>query len=398
MVEHDLAPVVVGMDSNMIEAVWHKMEWHAHYVGRGGVLSFAMAAIDIALWDIRCRRAKLPLWQMLGGAHTTVRCYAGGIDLDFPLAKLVSNTMAYLAEGHTAVKIKLGKSDLEEDLARVAAVREAIGAKGTLMVDANMSWSTEQAIRASRRLQEHGVLWIEEPTIPDDLRAYGRIQREGGLAVAQGENLHTLHEFKHVLETGGVDFPQPDASNIGGITGWIKVAHLAQAHNLPICSHGMQELHVSLLAAVINQGWMECHSFPIDQCVPALWNQLGLGIVRTWQTDSASGIYDVWFDNRGRSAAAPSPPSLSTVSSPSANTCSDSPDNVAHPVALPCMQVHAGWQGAGGGRPGHSTEHTGHRGRVRLGEVEAVQSCGVGRGSRANARGTRIRTARYAWF
>lgn len=134
-----------------------------------------------------------------------------------------------------------------------------------MKVDANMSWPTEHAIRAARRLQAFNVLWLEEPTIPDDYAAYSRIRKEGGLAVAQGENLHTLYEFKQALDSGGVDFPQPDASNIGGITGWLKVAHLAEAHNLPVCSHGMQELHVSLLAGVVNQGWMEVHSFPIDQ-------------------------------------------------------------------------------------------------------------------------------------
>ena len=96
-------------------------------------------------------------------------------------------------------------------------------------------------------------------------QGYARIREEGGLAIAQGENLHTLHEFTHALTRGKVDFPQPDASNIGGVTGWVKVANLAQALNLPVCSHGMQELHVSLMSAMPNSGWMEVHSFPIDQ-------------------------------------------------------------------------------------------------------------------------------------
>ena len=208
------------------------MEWHAHYVGRGGVLSFAMSAVDIALWDLKCRRANEPLWKVIGGAHETVKCYAGGIDLDFELPKLLDNVRGYLADGHTAVKIKLGKDDLEEDLARVAAVREVIGPDTSFMVDANMSWSTEHAIRAARRLQEYNVLWLEEPTIPDDYASYSRIRKEAGLALAQGENLHTIYEFKQALDSGGVDFPQPDASNIGGITGWIKV--VSWSFSLPV--------------------------------------------------------------------------------------------------------------------------------------------------------------------
>ena len=237
MVQFDLAPVVVGMDAARIEAIWNKMEWHAHYVGRGGVLSFAMSAIDIALWDLRCRRAREPLWKVIGGAHDTVKCYAGGIDLEFEVSKLIEHVKGYIADGHTAVKIKLGKPNLEEDLARVAAVREAIGPDATLMVDANMSWSTEHAIRAARRLQDYNVLWLEEPTIPDDYAAYGRIRKEAGLALAQGENLHTIYEFKQAIASSGVDFPQPDASNIGGITGWIKVASVRSSALLLSLAH-----------------------------------------------------------------------------------------------------------------------------------------------------------------
>ena len=133
------------------------------------------------------------------------------------------------------------------------------------MVDANMSWKPERAIRAARAFAPFNILWLEEPTIPDDFEGYRRIRERGGVALAQGENLHTVHEFMHALSAGGVDFPQPDASNVGGVTGWMKVARLAEASNLAVSSHGMQELHVSLLGAVTNQGWMECHSFPIDE-------------------------------------------------------------------------------------------------------------------------------------
>jgi L-alanine-DL-glutamate epimerase-like enolase superfamily enzyme len=265
LIEHDLKPSLLGKDAGRIEQLWDHMEWHIHYVARGGCASFAISAVDIALWDLKCKRAGEPLWRMAGGYSNSTKCYAGGIDLAYSLEKLLSNIRHYLAQGHTAVKIKLGQPTLSEDLARVKAVRELIGADRTFMVDANMKWTVETSIRAARALQKFDVLWLEEPTIPDDFAGYDRIRSEGGLAIAQGENLHTLHEFQHALSRGKVDFPQPDASNIGGITGWLKVANLAQAYNLPVSSHGMQELHVSLMSAVPNQGWMEVHSFPIDE-------------------------------------------------------------------------------------------------------------------------------------
>ena len=109
------------------------------------------------------------------------------------------------------------------------------------------------------------ALWLEEPAAPDDHQGYERIGREGGLAIGSGENLHTLYEFRQAMEVGKISYPMPDASNIGGITGFLKVAALAEAHNLPVCSHGMQELHVSLVAGVANPGWVEAHSFPIDR-------------------------------------------------------------------------------------------------------------------------------------
>ena len=265
MVEADLAPCVTGEDAGRIERLYDSMTWHVHYVARGGVASFAISAVDIALWDLKGKRAGEPLWRMLGGFDSSTRCYAGGIDLAYDEAKLLSGIQSNLAKGFQGIKIKLGRPTLEEDIARVAAVRKLIGPDRMLAVDANYSWSVEKSVRAAKLLAEHNVLWLEEPTLPDDFEGYARIREEGGLAIAQGENLHTLHEFTHALTRGKVDFPQPDASNIGGVTGWVKVANLAQALNLPVCSHGMQELHVSLMSAMPNSGWMEVHSFPIDQ-------------------------------------------------------------------------------------------------------------------------------------
>ena len=267
LIERDLKPLLEGQDSDRHARLWERMWWRLHYVGRGGIASFAISAVDIALWDLKARRHELPLWRLLGGHEPRVPAYAGGIDLEFSLDRLLRQTEDNLGNGFRAIKMKVGRPQLGEDVARVAAVREAIGPDLTLMVDANMGWSVDQAIRASHAFATHDVYWLEEPTIPDDVAGHARIARDGALPIATGENLHTLYEFQNMIGAGCVSFPEPDVSNCGGITVWMKVAQVAEANNLPVTSHGVHDLHVHLLAAVPNRSYLEVHGFGLDRFI-----------------------------------------------------------------------------------------------------------------------------------
>jgi L-alanine-DL-glutamate epimerase-like enolase superfamily enzyme len=238
-----------------------------HYGGRGGPTVLALSAFDIALWDLKAKRLGQPLWKLLGGHDPRIPCYAGGIDLDLPLGKLLEQTSDNLGRGFRAIKMKVGRDRLSEDVERVKAMREFLGADFPLMVDANMKWTADEAIRAARAFLPFEPLWLEEPIIPDDVAGHVRIVREGGLPVATGENFRTLWEFKQMIASGGVTFPEPDVTNCGGVTPFMKVAHLAEAFNLPVTSHGAHDITVHLLGAVPNRSYLEAHGFGLDRYI-----------------------------------------------------------------------------------------------------------------------------------
>ena len=267
IIEREMTEIIKGRDADLIEALWHMLWWDMHYGGRGGPTVLALSAVDMALWDLKARKLLQPLWKLLGGFSDKVPCYAGGIDLELPLPKLLKQTDGNLARGFRAIKMKVGRKRLTEDVERVAAMRKHLGSDFPLMADANMKWTADEAIRAARAFAPSDLTWLEEPISPDDVSGHARVVREGGLPIASGENLRTVWDFRHLIASGGVTYPEPDVTNCGGITAFMKIAHLAEAFNLPVTSHGAHDVTVHLLAAVPNRSYLEAHGFGLNRYI-----------------------------------------------------------------------------------------------------------------------------------
>ena len=253
-----LAPGLIGRDPECIEALWKDLFFHTHATAVGAITSLALAAIDTALWDLRCRRAGLPLWKAAGGAQPKVPVYTteGGW-LHLPVEALVAQTVEAKAAGFRGAKMKVGKPHVSEDVTRIEAVREAVGPAFEIMIDANQCFNVSEAIRRARAFEPFGLAWLEEPLPAEDLGGHVELAAHTAIPIAVGESLYHPAHFREYLERDACSIVQADVARIGGITPWLKVAHLAETFNVAICPHFLMELHVSLTAAVPNATWVE---------------------------------------------------------------------------------------------------------------------------------------------
>jgi len=259
LLEDELLQRVIGGDSRWIVQMMERLRKSIHALTPGCIASTALAAIDVALWDLAGHRSNVPLSILLGGAQDRVRLYNTHVGwLNRSLGEMVAlSREAVERDGFTAIKLKVGKPDPEEDRERVAAVREAIGPQTTLMVDANQSWTVDQAINRIRRLEPYDLYWIEEPIDATDLAGFERLGRHVATARAGGESLYSPAAFADAVRRQALDILQPDVARVGGITGAMAVCHLAQAANLPVAPHVSPELSITVAAAVPNSVFVE---------------------------------------------------------------------------------------------------------------------------------------------
>ncbi|GAA4627060.1 L-talarate/galactarate dehydratase [Actinoallomurus vinaceus] len=254
----EIAPVLIGEDPSDIGKIWTKLVWAGASVGRSGLSTQAIAAIDVALWDLKAKRANLPLAKLLGAHRDSVRCYntSGGF-LHTPIEQVLENADASLARGIGGIKIKVGQPDSSLDLKRLEAVREHVGDEVPLMVDANQQWDRPTAQRIGRALERFGLVWIEEPLDAYDAEGHAALARSLDTPIATGEMLTSVAEHWELIRLDAADVIQPDAPRIGGITQFLKLAALADHRHLQLAPHFAMEIHLHLAAAYPHEPWVE---------------------------------------------------------------------------------------------------------------------------------------------
>lgn len=263
-----LSRVVVGDDASATERIWHAMYQEGLLLGRRGALLRAMSAIDIALWDAASTRAGLPLHRMLGSCRTEVPAYASGgyYRAEKDLDGLRRELSGYAELGFTDFKIKVGHGDLADDVARVAAARATVGDRARLALDANNAWRTPaEAIRAARAFEDQDIWWLEEPLGPDDVHGHARVREHVTMPVATGEIEATRWGFRDLLAAGAADVLQADAGVVGGVSEWMKIAHLAAAYDVPVAPHWHANIHAQLAGAAHN--CLTVEYFPLEEGV-----------------------------------------------------------------------------------------------------------------------------------
>jgi len=295
-----LVPALLGEDADRIEAIWHRMEFTTHATTIGAISALAFSAIDTALWDLRAKKQGLPLWKLAGGAKDRCPLYTteGGW-LHIAPEALVEDALAAKAKGFSGSKVKIGKPHGSEDYKRLAAMRDALGDGYEIMTDCNQSFTVDEVIRRAERLRELDLAWLEEPLPADDIDGHVRLSQSTAIPIAVGESLYSIRHFREYMQKGACSIVQVDVARIGGITPWLKVAHAAEAFDIPVCPHFLMELHVSLACAVPNGRYIEyipqlddltTSRMQISDGQALAPSEPGLGIAWDWDAVKARSI------------------------------------------------------------------------------------------------------------
>jgi L-alanine-DL-glutamate epimerase-like enolase superfamily enzyme len=254
-VENGLKDLLIGQDPFDIEKLWNDMFWRVRGYGRKGLAFCALSAIDIGLWDLKAKALHLPLYKLLGAFTDSVPIYGSGGWTNFTEQELIEEMTGHVEQGIPRVKMKVAKDfgqSEREDLERLAAVRRAVGDDVAIYIDANNGYYPKQAIYMAKEFEQYQVGWFEEPVLADDIEGLAQIRAATNIPVATGEHEYTKYGFRDLIARNGADIVQPDVGRVGGVTEWMKVAHMAHGFNLPVAPHAVQLVHLHLACATPN--------------------------------------------------------------------------------------------------------------------------------------------------
>jgi L-alanine-DL-glutamate epimerase-like enolase superfamily enzyme len=254
----EIAPALIDEDPSDIARLWNKLAWAGASVGRSGLAVQAIGAFDVALYDLKARRAGLSLAKLLGSHRESVACYntSGGF-LNTPLDQLLVNAAASVRRGIGGIKLKVGQPEWKRDLERVEAVRRHLGDDVPIMVDANQQWDRARAQRMCRLLEPFGLVWIEEPLDAYDHEGHAALAAQLDTPIATGEMLTSVAEHAELIRHHSADYLMPDAPRVGGITPFLRIAAQAEEAHVMLAPHFAMELHVHLAAAYPTEPWLE---------------------------------------------------------------------------------------------------------------------------------------------
>ena len=254
----EIADNLIGEDPNDIDRLRVMLLWAGASVGRSGVAVQAIAAIDVALWDLKAKRAGLPLAKLIGAHRDSIRCYntSGGF-LNAPLETVLENATRSVEAGIGGIKIKVGHPDPRVDLERLTAVRGHLGDGFPLMVDANQQWDRPTALRMCTAFEQFDLVWIEEPLDAYDHEGHADLARRVITPIATGEMLTSVAEHASLIEHRSCDVIQPDAPRIGGISEFLRLSALASTAGLMLAPHFSMEIHSHLAATYPLEPWVE---------------------------------------------------------------------------------------------------------------------------------------------
>jgi L-alanine-DL-glutamate epimerase-like enolase superfamily enzyme len=262
LIEHELKPLILGRDPNLVRHLHRTMLRETEYHGSAGLATIGIAAVDTALWDCLGRARGVPCWQLWGGAHKKIRAYAMVGWLNYSDDEVREICARAVSQGFPAVKIKVGYPTLKEDIARVETVRQAVGDDIDIMVDANQSLTTAEAIRRGRTFESLGCAWWEEPIPADDIDGYAALCHTLDIPIATGENLYAATDFARFLKREAADIVQPDLRRAGGPTALLQIGALADAFRIPYASHGGGPVQLNVMACLPNAMYLETGLIP----------------------------------------------------------------------------------------------------------------------------------------